>query len=674
VVTSFAETRLLPGERLDALFAALGADGRQVIGPTVVDGAIVLGELASVDDLPVGLGLETAPGRARIVDRGDRRRFSYAVGPTSLKPLVFPPRVEALAFEVRPDGSPGIRLAVPERRPVAVLGARACDLAALACQDHVLRDGPAVDPDYAARRSDLLVVAVECAVADDTCFCASMGTGPEVTGGADLVLHELDSGFTIRSGSPAGSRILDRLDLAPASPAEIDAAGVQVRAARTMQTHGVMADGLAERLLCALDHPRWDDVAARCVACGSCTLVCPTCFCTGLVVGSDLDGGKASATRTWDSCFTEGFGQVAGGSFRPRHRDRYRQWLTHKFATWWQQFGSSGCVGCGRCVAWCPVGIDVRDELAALAPARPAEAAAAAPPVAGPVDTPALPPPAARRHLPGPESIPLDFARATVVETRPETADTVTLRLSTDSPALLAGRPGQFVMAALPGFSMPPLSVSRFHADGLELTIRAAGAATTALTRLSRGEVVALRGPLGHGWPVDDARGRDVVVVAGGIGLAPLRPVIDALLAERDAFADIRLYLGARTPRDRLFVSEVQALAGRADLLVRETVDRAGADWFGRVGIVTQLFRTVHGTGTDATAFVCGPERMMLATAEVLEDLAVPRSHLWLSLERRMECGVGLCGHCQAAGRFVCRNGPVLSMAELGDELWREGW
>jgi NAD(P)H-flavin reductase len=432
--------------------------------------------------------------------------------------------------------------------------------------------------------------------------------------------------------------------------------------------HAVEADGLHERLLANLDSPRWAEIAERCLACANCTLVCPTCFCTGTSITSDLDGRESSAARQWDSCFTAGFAQVVGGgSFRPKHADRYRQWLTHKFGTWFDQFGSSGCVGCGRCVTFCPVGIDVREELSIIAGPATAIAPIAPPfPIKG-TRVVAMAPAALQ-----PGSIRIDYVTATIAEVRPETADTSTLRLVTDDAALLGARPGQFVMVAVPAFAIPPISISRINPDGLELTIRAAGPATSFLTRLRPGAQLGLRGPLGRAWPIEDAYGRDVAIVAGGIGLAPLRGLLDQVLAERERFSSVRLYLGARTPRDRLFVAEMDALAA-AGLDIRATVDRAGPEWLGRVGIITDIFRNAKPTGQDVTAFVCGPERMMTAVVDVLGDLGVPREHTWLTLERRMECGVGLCGHCQLGTRFVCRDGPVFSVAELGDDLRREG-
>ena len=662
----------LPSARLDDLIGALHADGRRVVAPVVEDGGIKMAEIERAAELPFGWTASAEPGLVRLGrrpadDPAAGRAFDNGPAWSGIKPWTFPSRVDALSVETREDGSLAVRVEAPATQPTAVIGARACDLAALAVHDRVLAGGPAVDPDYAARRADLFVVAVECALATSTCFCTSMGTGPEVTTGADVVLAEVDGGFVARADSPAGERLLTGLGLGPAGALRIGAAIEQVAKVRDAMGYRVEAEGLHDRLLANLDSPRWDAIAERCLACANCTLVCPTCFCTGTAITSDLDGRESSAVREWDSCFTAGFAQVAGGgSFRPHHADRYRQWLTHKFATWWDQFGSSGCVGCGRCIAWCPVGIDVREELATIA--GPAIAGPEAAPIAV-KDTRILAmAPAALQ----PGSIRTEYVTGTVAEVRPETADTATLRLVTSDAAMLAARPGQFVMVAVPAFAIPPISISRINPDGLELTIRAAGPATSFMTRLRPGAELALRGPLGRPWPIEDAYGRDVAIVAGGIGLAPLRDLLDQVLAERDRFTSIRVYLGARTPRDRLFVAEMDALsAGGLD--IRATVDRAGPQWLGRVGIITDIFRNAKATGQNVTAFVCGPERMMTAVIDVLGDLEVPREHTWLTLERRMECGVGLCGHCQLGSRFVCRDGPVFSVAELGDDLRREG-
>jgi NAD(P)H-flavin reductase len=318
------------------------------------------------------------------------------------------------------------------------------------------------------------------------------------------------------------------------------------------------------------------------------------------------------------------------------------------------------------------VAIDVRAELLAVTAAQ-APAIAPAPAVAG-----------APAAVPAPSSLPparpaaattegASWVGATVVETRPETADVVTLRLEADDPRLAAGLPGQFVMAALPALAAPPISVSRYHPDGIEVTIRAAGPATAAMTRLVRGARIGLRGPLGRPWPVEAADGRDVMIVTGGIGLAPLRPLIDTLLARRDRIGTIHLAYGARTPADRLFKAELDRLAASGEIDVALTVDRAGPEWLGRVGVVTQVIDRALCSCDRTVAFVCGPERMMAATADVLRERGVPDERIFVTLERRMECGVGLCGHCQLGGSFVCRDGPVFSLAELGPAFGQEG-
>jgi 2-polyprenylphenol hydroxylase and related flavodoxin oxidoreductases len=653
----------MPRGELDRLFAVLNADGRRIVGPTVVDGAIVYDELISSKGLPIGWTADSAPGSYRLRATGRERAFDYNVGVTSWKRFNHPPIVP-LSRSRREGGRVVVEAAQQDPPRLAFVGVRACELAALAIQDRAMRAGPLGDADHVARGEAALVVAVECATAASTCFCTSMGTGPEVPGGADLVLSELDEGFVVRAGTDAGAAILDRLDLRSAEPLETDQAAVQVAAVRDAIGDPIPAEGLPARLRAALDHPRWAEVAERCLACANCTLVCPTCFCTSVSVASDLDGVEGTTQRTWDSCFSLGFGRVAGdANFRPKVRDRYRQWLTHKFSTWWDQFGSTGCVGCGRCIAWCPVGIDIREELMAIAPPG-------AP--SGPIPWPLSP---AEGRAPAPLAIvaPATHVTATVRTVSFETADTATLRLATSDATLLGARPGQFVMVELPGFAIPPISISGIRPDGLDLTIRSVGPATAALTSLTSGAEVSLRGPLGRGWPIETAVGRDVVIVAGGIGLAPLRPLIDAIVADRPRFGAVRLYLGARTPRDRLFVAEMNALAGRPDLEVAEIVDRAGPEWLGRVGIVTQLFDHAPWDGTRATAFMCGPERMMQATATTLEGRGVIAGNTWLTLERNMACGVGTCGHCQLGPFFVCRDGPVFSLAELGTAFGREG-
>ena len=641
--------RFLARPDLDRLIGILAESGRTVVGPVVRDGAVAYEPIGAAADLPHGWTDAQAPGSYRLRRDGTR---TFDVGPPAqgLKRWIFPP-LAPLATAVRgADGSASFTAAAPSAPPLALLGVRACEIAALRVQDRVLAEGPFVDEDYRSRRDAALVVAAQCTRSCDTGFCASMGTGPEVTDGHDLVLTELDDGFVVDAGTAAGERMLDRLGLAAATPEQTWAVAEGVASVRTAQGRPVVAEGLRDRLMDQLDHPRWAEIADRCLACSNCTMVCPTCFCTSVGLQSDLDGATTKLERRWDSCFTGDFARVAGGNFRPKRQDRYRQWLTHKFATWVDQFGTSGCVGCGRCITWCPVGIDVREELAAIAP--PYEATLV--------------------ELPVIAGSPGAYVPATVRSVTAETVDCSTLLLEPGDDGLLAARPGQFVMVELPGFPPLPISVSRVADGALWLTIRAAGLATAAIIALRPGAQVGLRGPLGRGWPVERAIGRDVVVVAGGIGLAPVRPIVDAILRDRDRFGRVLLAYGARTPADRLYRDELTHWAS-AGIEVAEIVDRAGPEWLGQVGIVTQLLDQRDWSDRPTAGFVVGPERMMQATVATLTAAGVPPERLFVSLERHMECGIGLCGHCQMGPFFICRDGPVFSVDQLGDLFGREG-
>lgn len=359
----------LPHAQLQQLVVALQQAGFSCVGPLVRDGAIVYDVLQHADQLPWGIRDHQAPGEYRLETISERKAFAFANGAQAIKPVLFKPQETVWKVERNRDGKLIFQPHQPDEMPVAILGARACDLAAMAIQDKVFIEGNKPDPRYKKRREQLLVVAVNCSWSSANCFCVSAGTGPEVRNPFDILMTEVDSGFVVKTGSTRGEAIIASLNLDQAKAAQCKKAKKNVDGAAAMQTKRIPLDNkraLRDLLFSNLNHPRWDEVAERCLSCGNCTSVCPTCFCHSEMEKPNLDGSCSEHQREWDSCFTTGHSYLSGKVLRDDTRTQYRQWLTHKVGSWFDQFDTSGCVGCGRCTTWCPVGIDLTEELAAI--------------------------------------------------------------------------------------------------------------------------------------------------------------------------------------------------------------------------------------------------------------------------------------------------------------------
>jgi formate hydrogenlyase subunit 6/NADH:ubiquinone oxidoreductase subunit I len=363
------EKKTLTVQQLEGLIPALQRRGYQVVGPVVREGAIVYDVVEKLADLPAGWTDEQSAGRYRLQRRNDQALFGYAVGPHSWKKYLHPAEIRLFAAERQGQTLRILNNPPPPPRR-AFLGVRACELAAIAVQDRVLQGDRYRDPIYSARRESIFIVAVNCTQAASTCFCTSMKTGPQAESGFDLALTELarpeKHEFLIEAGSDAGAEVLAELESAAAS-AEICAEAVAAVERTAAQIERRMdTTNIRDLLYQTFEHPRWDNVAERCLTCANCTMVCPTCFCTTVEDTSDLTGTHAERWRKWDSCFGQNFSYIHGGSVRSSTKSRYRQWMTHKLGSWIDQFGTSGCVGCGRCITWCPVGIDITEEVRAL--------------------------------------------------------------------------------------------------------------------------------------------------------------------------------------------------------------------------------------------------------------------------------------------------------------------
>ncbi len=371
---------VLSARQLESLLTRIQCEGFTVVGPTNRSDAIDYAVLRSAGDLPYGWTEQHAPGSCRLVPSDAMQAFRHSVGPTPWKRFLIPDHYVCWRA-TRTDAGLSIDCPPSAGEKLAFWGIRSCDLHALAALDRLFlgstvphpsnalygTEGASPDPIYKRRRESLLIVAFHCGWPSRSCFCTSMGTGPRATVGFDLAFLELAVNDAIlyvgEAGSKRGERLLSGLDAEAPSALVIQAAEqAHARAAQAVQ-RTLETNGLKDLLYRRLDDPRWQETAKRCFTCGNCTLVCPTCFCSTFVDTTDLSGQEVERKRRWDTCFSIELSYLhGGGSVRTSPASRYRHWLMHKLATWWDQFGISGCVGCGRCITWCPAGIDITEE------------------------------------------------------------------------------------------------------------------------------------------------------------------------------------------------------------------------------------------------------------------------------------------------------------------------
>jgi ferredoxin len=349
-----------PRDALSGLIQNLRRQGFTVVGPSLSDGVVRLAEVGDLGDLASGILDVQGPG-TYTVSFGSPLVFLSVNGPDSPKEYLHPSGVELLKLAEKSDGVDVVSV-FHSNKKYAFVGIRPCDLRGVEVMDRTMMVPGFEDPIYSSLRRGAVFVVANCTRAGNNCFCTSMGSGPVADQGYDLAITELPEKLLLDIPEESSS-LLEGIETTPATEEDLRMAREMVRHTREQMAKRIERENPSELMREQTDSPVWKTTAERCLACGNCTMVCPTCFCNVTEDRTDIKDGSVSRVRLWDSCLTKEFTYSAGGNPRQERIARYRQFVMHKFAYWPEQFGVYGCVGCGRCITWCPVGIDITETV-----------------------------------------------------------------------------------------------------------------------------------------------------------------------------------------------------------------------------------------------------------------------------------------------------------------------
>jgi NAD(P)H-flavin reductase/CheY-like chemotaxis protein/formate hydrogenlyase subunit 6/NADH:ubiquinone oxidoreductase subunit I len=537
--------------------------------------------------------------------------------------------------------------------PRVIIGVHPYDIKAIELLDEVfISHNP--DPNYIARRENTIIIGVDCLHPSPKSFAPSMGTNWTETG-FDLLLTDIGNSYIVKIGSEKGAEILARHTKYRIPTGDEIVRQKKVRGealGRYKLSLDVPKDRMPKILEESYDDPYWEARSAACLSCGSCVMVCPTCYCFDVRDEMALNLKDGERFRRWDGCMLVDFAKVASGeNFRRDKASRFRHRMFRKGKYILERYGRVGCVGCGRCASACLAGIaSPLEAFNAIAEnVRLKEAA-----------TSLVQPARQEKELYAPET-------AEIVSVRTLTEKEKVFELKLKSGKKLGHSPGQFVTLSIMGVGEAPLSISSSPLRGktFQLAVRNMGDLTSALHSLQAGATVGIRGPFGHGFPLEALEGKDLLLIAGGIGLFPLRSLIQYVMDRRYDYGKVSLLYGCRAPAERVFTDELEYWQNSKEIDFHETVDKKDDTWTGNVGVITNLIDKIEIDPKKTMVAVVGPPVMYKFVIEKLKKRDLPDDHVYLSLERKMKCGVGKCGHCQINGVYTCQEGPVFSLTQL---------
>lgn len=591
----------------------------------------------------------------------DELRLDYDVTILPPKKYFLPPYESMMRFDLFQPFSIEEKEECPRK---VIIGVHPYDIVALRQMDAYYTDTH-VDDLYLTRRKATLIVGLNVVTVSKKAFFGDMGTGA-VDSGYDLMLTDLGDNMALEVGSEAGKELIDGLNARDATLQEVEKVEKSVRRAISEARRGLAIPPHQWHALLQENYesPVWETQSKKCLSCGTCTMVCPTCFCYDVIDKVSLDMKTGERVRTWDGCLLRTFTEVASGEiFREELQDRYRHRFYRKGEYLPLRFNFVACVGCGRCSAQCIP--DIADPVTVMNMVSEASQKLQGAPVeASPVTVQ--------------ESVSTSTIESPLYVPRPATLKRVEqlteweclFEITLDDGSSLDFDPGQFVEVSIMGYGEAPLSISSAPGtESFELAARKVGDVTSKLHALGPGDKVGIRGPFGRGFGVEALKGKDLLIIAGGIGIIPVRSLIHHVLDNRQDFGEVTILYGCKKPSELLFYDEVEEWDRRDDVEHLRSVDSCpeGECWEGEIGLITCLIPLAEFDPQTTTAIVVGPPTMYEFVIQELIRRGMPEENIIVSLERRMKCGVGKCGHCQINGLYVCREGPVFTYEEIKD-------
>jgi NAD(P)H-flavin reductase len=593
------------------------------------------------------------------LESANQLRLDYDVTLLPPKKYFFPQQETLLTYDV----ASGFQAKDPKENKVKVIfGVHPYDIMALLHMDEVFRETKS-DPYYLERRNASVIIGVNIKNMSDSCFASSMGCAT-IDYGYDLMLTDLGDKFAIDVGSHKGADLLNKYakNVKKAFARDIQAVGKRkmeiINASK--QKFNFSSELIPEMLGKFYEKDSfWDTHSEECLSCGSCVLVCPTCYCFDVKDNPELSLKRGERNRTWDACLLEDFAKVASGeNFRNTKATRYRHRYFKKGKYLFDRFGFVSCVGCGRCSSNCLPDIANPVNIFNDMYAESLESGIQ-------IDTASIPDVSIKTGAT------IEFApkMATIIRKVPMTTNEIMFEIKLDDGTDLKHQPGQFVQVSVFGVGEAPFGVSSSPTKkgSFELCIRKLGNVTTKIHTLNEGDKVGIRGPFGKGFDADFLKGKDLLFIAGGLGIVPLRSLFNYVLANRKDYGRVILLYGCKEPRELLFGDEILSLEKREDIEFKSTVDWCPEDevWTSNIGVITTLIPQVDFDPQKTFAVVCGPPIMYKFVIKDLKSRNVPDDHIIVSLERRMKCGVGKCGHCQINQLYVCKDGPVFNYSDI---------